>query len=304
MDGSYDVAIIGAGPAGLTAGIYSARYGLKTIVIGKNLGGMLNDVHKIENFPGFSGTGTELIKRISEQAKNLGVDIIQEIITGINKRGEFEVQTKSNRIVKSRSLIIALGTEKRKLDIEGEARFLGGGVSYCSTCDAAFFKDKTVVVIGGRNSAAHTALLLAEHAKKVWVAYRQDRLNCDGALIKKIEENKKISVAYDTTPVEIKGGEAVEKLVVEKNGKRQELAVDGVFIEIGSVPTTSIAKDLGIRLDNEGFIIVDNFMQTSINGIFAAGDITPIHLKQVITAAAQGAIAANSAYKFLKDKNI
>lgn len=307
MDDSYDVAIIGAGPAGLTAGIYSARYGLKTIVIGKNLGGMLNDTHKIENFPGFSGTGTELIKRISEQARECRAAILQNEIINIEKdekQGKFVIRTAANKKVASKSLIIATGSEKKRLNVPGEEKFLGRGVSYCATCDAPFFKDKNVAVIGGRNSAAHTALLLAEHAKMVFVVYRQNSLNCDDILLKRINKNKKIDKEYNAVPVEIKGNEVVERLVIEKGNKKQEIVVDGVFVDIGSVPVTSLIKNFGIRLNENGFIIVDDSMATNVKGIFAAGDITSSQLKQVITAAAQGAIAANSAYKFLKDKTI
>ncbi len=305
MKKSYDLAVLGAGAAGLTAGIYAARYGLKTIVIGKNLGGMLNDIHNIENFPTFNGTGAEFTKRISEQAKQCGADIAQSEIVSIekDKKGDFVIKTGDNQEIIPKSLIIATGSEKRRLNIPGEEKFLGKGVSYCATCDAPLFKGKTVAVIGGRNSAAHTALLLAEHAQRVLIVYRQGSLNCDDILIKRINKNKRINVIYNSIPLEIKGEDVVESLAIE-NGKKQELAVEGVFIDIGSVPVTSLTKNLGIKLDKNGFIIVDDSMATNIEGIFAAGDITQGQLKQIITAASQGAIAAKSSYRFLKDKKI
>lgn len=303
MGKSYDLIILGTGPAGLSAGIYAARYGLKVLVLGKDIGGMINYTNLIENYPGFTGSGADLIGKLVQQAKKFGSEIIQSEVVNIKKDKEiFEVQTAKKEALRTKAIILALGTEKRKLNVKGENRLLGRGISYCAICDAPFFKDKVVSVIGGRNSAAQAALLLAKYAKKVYIIYRQEKLNCDAFLIKKVKQNKKIEVVYGSLPVKIKGTDVVEGLVIEQQGGQQNLPVEGIFIEIGSVPIISLAKKLGLKLDKEGYIGVDLNMGTNIKGIFAAGDITQSGLKQVVTAAAQGAQAASSVYKFLRER--
>jgi thioredoxin reductase (NADPH) len=174
-------------------------------------------------------------------------------------------------------------------------------VSYCATCDAPFFKDKIVGVIGGRNSAAHAALLLAKYAKKVYIFYRQEKLNCDAFLVQHAKENKKIEIVCNALPVKIEGEDTVTKLIITQQKKEKKIQLDGIFVEIGSVPVTSIAKNLGVKLDDEGYILADAEMKTNVRGVFAAGDIVEGSLKQVVVAAGQGAVAAASAYKFLKE---
>lgn len=301
MEKNYDVIILGGGPAGLSAGIYAARYGLKTAIISKEVGGMANYATSVENYPSCSGSGAELMHSFAVQAKKLGVEIIEREIVNITKDKQFLVQTSRDEIIKASSLIICLGTEKRKLNIPGEDEFLGKGVSYCAICDSAFFKEKIVSVIGGRNSAAQTALMLSQHSKKVYILYRQKALNCDDILIAKIKNSKNIEVIYEAVPCRIEGEEIVKKLVVIEKGKKKEVKVDGVFVEIGSVPSTSLVKKIGIKTDTQGYIIVDCEMKTNIEGVFAAGDITATPLKQIVTAAANGALASFSAYKFLKE---
>lgn len=301
MEKNYDVAILGGGPAGLTAGIYSARYGLKTALISKDTGGMSNYASFVENYPAFTGSGFELMQSFLAQAKKEGVDIIQREIVNLSKDNQFLIQTSRNEIIKANSIIICLGTKKRKLNIPGEDKFLGKGVSYCVTCDATFFKDKAVAVVGGRNSAAHSALMLSLHAKKVYIAYRQKNLNCDGLLLERIKNSKNIEIVYESTPLEIRGDDAVKNFLIMGKGKERELKVEGVFVEIGSVPSTSIIKKMGVNTDKEGYIIVNDEMKTNVKGIFAAGDITSMPLKQIITAASNGAVASFSAYKFLKE---
>jgi thioredoxin reductase (NADPH) len=300
---TYDVAVLGGGPAGLSAGIYSARYGLKTLVISQDIGGMANYATSVENYPGFNGSGFELINKFAEQAKKTGVEILEREIVNIAKEKQFAIQTSRNEIITASAVIICLGTEKKKLNIRGEDKFLGSGVSYCATCDAAFFNGKIVSVIGGRNSAAQTALMLAMHAKKVYIIYRQDLLNCDDALLAKIKNSDNIKVLYKSIPLEIEGKDCVEKILIEQDGKKKELGVDGIFIEIGSVPASSIVKKIGLKTDKEGYIIADNEMKTNIKGVFAAGDIISTPFRQIISAAANGAMASFSAYKFLKEEN-
>jgi thioredoxin reductase (NADPH) len=303
MGKKYDLIVLGTGPAGLSAAIYAARYGLKVLILGKNHGGMINYSTLIENYPGFVGSGIELAKKFLEQAKRAGAEILEHEIVNIREdKGIFEVQSLKNEIFKAKAIILASGTEKRKLNIEGEDRFLGNGVSYCTICDAPLFKDKHVAVVGGRNSAAHATLLLAKYAKKVYIIYRKEKLNCDSFLAEQAKQNKKIEIVCNALPMKIGGKEIVTNLVIKQAGMQKNIKIDGIFIEVGSVPTTSLAKNLGLKLDSEGYILVDSEMRTNIKGIFAAGDITANSLKQIIVASAQGAIAAASAYKFLKDK--
>ncbi|MFH0831515.1 MAG: FAD-dependent oxidoreductase [archaeon] len=304
MEKNYDVVILGAGPAGLSSGIYAARFGLKTLVISRDIGGMMNMASLVENYPGFRGSGIELAMKMSEQAKNAGAEMLQRNISNITKqKNSFKIQTDKNEIFDARALIITLGTEKRKLNIDGEDKFLGRGVSYCATCDAPLFKGKVTVVVGGRNSAAHAALLLARYAKKVYIVYRQGRLNCDTFLLDELNKNKSIEIVYNSLPARIKGQDSVTELIVSSEGSEKSIRTDGIFVEIGSVPLTSLAKNLGLSLDEAGYILADDKMNTNVTGIYVAGDIVAGSLKQMIVASGQGAIAASSAYNFLKDNN-
>lgn len=300
----YDIAIIGAGPAGLTAALYSARNGLRVGVISKDIGGTVNSVLRIENWPGFSGSGPELIKKFYEQVKGYKIDFILEEVASIEhkdnkgKNKEFIVKTKQQEI-KCKSVILATGAEKKKLKIPGEAEFLGRGVSYCATCDSFFFKNKDVAIISESDCTATSALVLSDIAKKVYLIYRGEKLKCEDVNQEKLKEKKNVKIFYNTTPIEITGKNKVEELKIFCKGKRDVLKVDGVFIEIGSAPLAEFTKNLGLKMDNEKFIRVDEDMKTSVEGVYAAGDVTHTKLKQVVVAASQGAIAANSAYNWL-----
>jgi thioredoxin reductase (NADPH) len=295
----YDLIIVGAGPAGLTAGLYAVRSGLKSIIISKDIGGTTNSILELENWPGFKGSGTELMKQFYEQVKKYGVDFIMTDVGDIKKENEeFVVETK-NKIFKSKAIILATGTKRKELNIPGEKEFKGKGVSYCVTCDAFFFKDKIVGVIGGSDCAATSALSLSDIAKKVYVIYRGEKLRCEDINSKKLEEKENVEIIYGAIPKEIKGDEKVKSLII-KNEKDKEIEVDGLFIEIGAVALTKFVKNLKLKLDKEDYIVVDEEMKTSISGIFAAGDVTHHKLKQVIVAAGQGAIAAKSAHEYLK----
>jgi len=292
----YDVAIIGAGPAGLTAAIYSGRYLLNTLVIGKLPGGQISEAYKVCNFPSYiSITGIKLTKKIMGQVKNLGIEIKQEEVTQIKKNKAFTIKT-GDSIYEAKKVILAMGTEKRKLNVKGEDKFLGKGLSYCATCDAAFFKNKTVAVIGGSNAALTAAILLSEYANKVYVIYRKERFSrAEPVWIRQIEKNKKIETIFNSTLKEIYGKEKVEG--IKFNGR--DLKVDGIFVEIGSIPDEKFSKQLGLRTE-EGYIIINKKQETSTKGVYAAGDTTNNPLKQAITAAAEGAIAANSVYEEIK----
>ena len=287
----YDVIIIGGGPAGVAAAIYSQRYKLKTLLITKNTGGMVLDSHLIENYPGFTKiSGVELSKKFEEQIKQLNIEKIEAEIIDIDNN--LTLTDKNNNKYETKNIILALGTEKRKLNVQGEEKFLGKGVSYCYTCDAPFFKDKTVAIVGGSDSAAKAALLLADYAKKVYIIYRKENLRCEPHYLEKIK-NKNIEILNNTEIKEIKGTNFVEEVTLTNS----KLKLDGVFIEIGTIPATNLAKKLNIELDENNYIKVNNKQETNIKGVYAAGDITNQLLKQIITAAAQGAIAANSIFQ-------
>jgi thioredoxin reductase (NADPH) len=296
----YDVCILGGGAAGLTSAIYSTRYGLHTALIAKTIGGAANLAEKIENYPGFEGSGLELMQKFWKQAEKLGTEFLNSVVVNIQKdKTGFIVELKNGKVVHSRTIIVALGTEKRKLNIPGEDEFVGRGVSYCATCDAAFFKGKEVVVIGGSNSAAKTALILSKMAKKVYILYRREELRCDEIDKKKIKEKKNIEVIYNAIPLKIVGNTVVKGLEINQKGKERKLRVAGVFVEIGSVPISGMVKKLGVKTDKEGYIIVDENMATNIKGVFAAGDTIKSKLKQIVVSAGQGALAAASAKDYL-----
>ena len=302
----YDIAILGAGPAGLTAAIYASRYGLKTIVISKDVGGMANYAHKIENYPGFKGSGARLMQKFYKQAKNFGAEFISNDLIDIKKEKGFEIITSRKDRVATKAVIIALGSSRRKLNIKGEDEFLGKGVSYCATCDGNFFRNKIVAVIGGGDAACKASELLASLCKKVYMIVRGEADKCEVIVSDRLKKKNNFELVCNSVPIEIKGKEVVEELVVEVGGKKipklKGIKLDGVFIEIGSLPVSDICKILKVRTDKEGYVDVDIDMNTNVPGIFAAGDVVKTRLKQVVVAASQGAKAAKSAYDYLKSK--
>ena len=299
----YDLIIIGAGPAGLSAAIYASRYNLNTFIISEEIGGMAAEAYKIENYPGFKSIpGMELMNKFKEQVKGL-VDIKQERVIEFKKENNFVITTKKS-IYKSKTVIVAAGTKRRKLNIKGEKEFLGRGVSYCATCDAAFFKDRIVGVVGGNDAAAMSALLLAEYAKKVFIIYRKEKIRAEPLRVSQLEKNKKITIINSTNVVAVNGDKMMSSVTLDREfNNSKELNLNGLFIEIGSIPSTVLTKKLGIKLDEEGYIIVDSSQKTNVNGFYAAGDITSgsNKFRQIITAASEGAIAAHSVYEFLKN---
>lgn len=298
MEKNYDIVIIGAGPAGLTAGIYAARSGLKTAIIAKEIGGTANSILRIENWPGYKGTGMDLMKKFYEHFKNFDVEMITGEVEKIERKNRrFLIQSEKGKFEAS-AIIIATGRERKRLDIPGEEKLKGRGVSYCTTCDAFFFKDKITAVIGGSDCAATSALALADVAKKVYVISRGNELKCEAINSKRLNQKKNVELVNNSVPLEIKGEEKVESLVIQEGKKKREIKLDAVFIEIGSIPIAELMKDL--KLNEENFIIVDSEMKTSIPGVFAAGDITNFKLKQVLISSAQGAVAAKSASEYLK----
>jgi len=299
----YDVVILGGGPAGLTAAIYASRYNMKTAVITLNIGGMAVLAPKIENYPGYEGSGIELMQRFHKQAMGFGAKFLHEQITDIYKDkddGGYIIETKTGKHVHTKTIIIALGTERRKLKIPGEDEFLGRGVSYCVTCDGNFFKNKNVAIVGGGNAACGAALVMSNIAKKTYLVYRGEQLKCEAVSQKQIEKDKNIEVLFNAVPEEIKGEKVVKELILKIKNKKESIKVDGVFIEIGSIPATFAAQKLGVKTDAEGYVDINEHMETNIPGVYAAGDAVKSKLKQVVVAASQGAIAAKSASDHIK----
>lgn len=295
----YDVAILGAGPAGLSAAIYASRYGLKTIVIAREIGGTANYAHSIENYPGYEGSGAELMKRFYNQAKNFGAEFLNDDLIDIKKMKDFEVITSRKVRIGAKAIIIALGTQRKKLNIKGEDKFLGKGVSYCAVCDGNFFRNKTVAVIGGGDAACKASELMLGIAKKVYMICRGNSSSCESIVSKRLTSRDNFEMICDAEPVEIKGREVVKSLVI-KQKKKKILKLDGVFIEIGSLPLSDICRILKVETNSEGYVLVDGDMHTNVKGISAAGDVVKTKLKQVIVAAGQGAKAAKAAFDFLK----
>ena len=298
MTNKYDVIIIGAGPAGLSAAIYAARYKLKTIVISKDLGGLAATAHKVCNYPSQNNiSGFELTQEIVGHLEELGGEIRQEEVKGMKKDEKgFVVLTDKGKYF-SKRVILATGRKKQVLGVSGEKEFLGKGVSYCATCDAAFYKNKIVAVVGGGNAAVTAALLLAEYTEKVYIIYRKDGFfRAEPAWVKQLEKEKKIEPIFGSVVKEILG-EGFVKGVVLGDGRRVDL--DGVFIEVGFSPDETLAKELGLERE-KGYVVVDKNQKTSVEGVFAVGDCTNNSLKQVVTACAEGAVASTSVYEELK----
>ncbi|KKU53604.1 MAG: Thioredoxin reductase [Candidatus Moranbacteria bacterium GW2011_GWE1_49_15] len=298
----YDLVIVGAGPAGLGASIYASRYKLGHVVLGEEIGGQVTEAWEIENYAGFESiSGKELMERFRKQTENLGAKIVPSVVQKVSQKGEgFEIHTNVDNY-EAKAVIFALGMKPRKMNIPGEDEFVGKGVSYCATCDAMFFRRKEVVVVGGGDAAATAAIHLSEFASKVTLLYK-DELSAEPSWVEEMEKNPKIEIRCCSKVVGIKGTHKVESIIYENSGKIEELAVEGVFIEIGSTPGVMIAKELGVATDEQSYIVVDQTQKTNVENVYAAGDVTTgsNKFRQIITAVAEGAVAAGSVYKKLK----
>ena len=302
---NYELIIIGSGCSGLTSGIYAGRYKLKTLIIGSSFGGVILEAHNIENYPGFTSiTGIELMKKFKKSVDLLNIPILQKEVISIKKqKNKFCIQTRDNNLFYSTTIIICCGTKRRKLSIEGEEKFKGKGVSYCTTCDAPVFAERIVAVIGGSNSACQSAILLSKYASKVYIIYRQNKLRAEPINIENVIKNKKIKIIYNTNIVKLNGKNYLESIELDNIYKESKiLNIDGIFVEIGAEPSVYFAEDLNLELSKNKEIIVDKFCNTNIKGVYAAGDITDTPFRQLITACGQGAIAALSAYKYILKK--
>lgn len=307
MNDIYDVAIIGTGAAGLSASIYASRYKLKNVVFGKTPGGTVVDGHKICNYPGIEEiTGIELGMNMYNHAKKEGGEIVNESIVDIQKDGDiFKLTSDNEKVYEAKTVILATGTDRNKLAIPGEDKYLGKGVSYCATCDGMFYRDKTVAVIGGSSAATMAAVMLSDIAKKVYIIYRGTELRGEPAWAYQAKEKENIEIIYQTLLTELYGNGRLEGVKLSKPYKGSEsLELDGIFVEIGSEPNIVLPLKMGIKVDEHNYIVVDGEQKTSIEGIWAAGDCTTNsnYLKQVVTAASEGAVAANSIYMYLKEK--
>ncbi len=299
----YDIIIVGAGPAGLTSAIFAKRHGLNVLVLDNPVEmSSLGEAPLVENWPGTKSiTGIELLENMKEHVKSLGVEIKSEAATGISRNGSFSVDTEGNKY-ESKALILAMGLRHRKAKVEGAEKFLGKGLSYCTVCDGPMFKGKTVAVIGGGDAAVKGAIALKDMGvEKVFVVHRRDQLRAEEMLQKRLFDSG-AEMVWNSVIDGITGRDSVESITVKntETGEKRKIDVDGVFIEIGSVPVTELLKELDIRLDKNGFIAVNNAMETNVPGVFAAGDISNNQLKQNITACSEGAVAAISAYRYIK----
>jgi thioredoxin-disulfide reductase len=298
----YDIIIVGGGPAGLSSAIYGGRRMLKTLVLAKNIGGQAAIAKNVENYPGIDSiTGLDLVLKMKEQAEKFGAEIKFEEVIGIEKKDEKIIVKTNTAEYESKSVILSFGLTPRDLGVPGEKEYIGKGVSYCATCDAPFFKNKTVAVIGGGNSAIDAALVMSKIATKVYLVHRRDGFRAEDALVCQLRETKNIEPVLNSVAKEVKGKEFVENLVVadvNDENKTREIEVDGVFIEVGLLPKTDWVKDF-LKIDENGQIAKDKKCATSVEGVFAAGDVSDVAYKQIIIAAGEGATAALAAHQYI-----
>ncbi|MBO8165442.1 MAG: thioredoxin-disulfide reductase [Brevibacillus sp.] len=303
----YDVIIAGAGPAGMTAAVYTSRANMSTLMIERGIpGGQMANTEDVENYPGFEHIlGPDLSTKMFEHAKKFGAEYAYGEIKEIQDGNPFKkVVTSDNKEYIAKSVIVATGAEHRLLGVPGEKELSGRGVSYCAVCDGAFFRGKELVVVGGGDSAVEEAVFLTRFATKVTIVHRRDQFRAQKILQKRAFENEKIDVIWDTQVKEIRGDGVVQSVLLEntKTGEQREFPTNGVFIYIGMDPLTSCVKQLGIT-NEAGYIETDEAMRTRVPGIFAAGDVREKTLRQIVTATGDGSIAAQSAQHYVENLN-
>jgi len=301
---TWDLIIIGAGAGGLTAGIYGARSGLKAIILEKQMpGGATIESPAIENYPGFPSIhGQELIDKMVTHATKFGVKINQlEAVDALEFSGEKRIVKTGRTTYEAPAIIITTGTHHRELGVPGEKEFSGRGVSYCALCDGAFFKGKTVMVVGGGNSAATSAQILANLASNVKLVHRRDQLRAEEIILEDLRQ-RGVEFLLNTVVKEIRGDTVVKSAVVSDNktGETKEVEVNGVFVQVGEVPNSEFAKNAGVKVDEEGYIIVDSMQRTNVPGVYAAGDVTVNPVKQIGTAVGQAIVAATDAFGYIR----
>jgi len=302
----YEVIIVGGGPAGLTAGLYTCRSRLKSLLIEKMVvGGQALTIKMVKNYPGFKDgiKGLELIQNMEEQAKKFGLDILTGDVEGVSAgEGNLRQIKLSDRELSCRALIIASGSKHNEMGVKGESELRGRGVSYCATCDGSFFRGLDIAVIGGNNSAVEEGIFLTKYAKKVYIVHRRDQLSADKIVQERAFKNKKIEFVWNTVLERIEGNQTVNAILLRnvKTNTLSKLEVGGVFMYVGIKPNTEFLKGI-VALDERGFIITDDEMKTSLPGIFAAGDVRVKLLRQIATAVGDGATAAFTAEKYIED---
>lgn len=303
---TYDFIIIGAGPAGLAAAQYASRANIKTLLIDQSIpGGQVLNIFSLENYPGLfpAVSGTQYIENARQQALSFGAEIIQTIVSSVDKvKNDFTVTTSSGTFT-SQTLLLATGAEHRKLGVPGEKEFSGRGVSYCATCDGPFFRNRKILVVGGGDSACDEATYLATLSTQVTMVHRKAQFRAQKAVAERVLNNPNISVMFNTTVKEIKGDNKVTSVILTntETGTETEYATDSVFIFVGMQPRTSLFEILPV--DEGGYIKTDENMHTVIPGLYAAGDVRSKSFRQVVTACADGAIAANEAAKYIRELN-
>ena len=301
----WDLIIIGAGPAGLSAGIYAARSGLKTMIIEEKMaGGTTSDAPIVENYPGFSQiSGGELAEKMVFHCKKMGVTIGElETVSSLRLHDDEKTVVTHKAEYVAKALIFATGSHYREIGVPGEREFRGKGVSYCAVCDGPFFKGKKILVVGGGNSAATAILYLSGVVGEVVVVHRKHAFRAEEALVKDISEKKNVRVLWNTEVQEIKGEKNVNSVILldNKTGETRELAVNAVFVQVGEAPNSQIAKEAGVEVDEHGYVRIDVYQKTNLPGVYAAGDVTSHPVKQVGTAVGQGITAALQAYVYIR----
>jgi thioredoxin reductase (NADPH) len=299
----YDVVVIGSGPAGLVAALYASRASLATLLLtGNQIGGQIALTWEVDNYPGFPEglTGPELVERLKKHAERFGAKVEMDEVTALDLSERPFTITTYGGDYRAKTLILATGASPRRLGIPGETEFTGRGVSYCATCDGWFFRDKNVAVVGGGDSALEEALFLTKHASKVTVIHRRDELRAGPALQSRARENDKIEFIWDTVVEEVVGEDGVKSLRLRnvKTGELSEFLVDGVFIFVGHIPNTQLYR-AQLEMDDHGYLETNMRMQTSVEGVWAAGEVGDPRFRQVITSAGMGAAAAIEAQRWL-----
>lgn len=297
----YDVIIIGGGPAGLSAAIYTARALKKTLIIEEaNFGGQITQAVEVENYPGYENiSGMELGQKMFDQATHLGAESIYGTVSKIKKEKDNFQVTVGTKKYQSKVVIYGAGASPRKLGIKEENKYLGSGLSYCATCDGAFFKGKTVCVVGGGNTAIDDAIYLANICEKVYLIHRRDTFRAEPIKVNTLKERKNIEFITNAKVLEIQGENKVDKIVLSKENKEESIATDGVFVAIGHVPNTDLVKEL-VPLNDNGYIITNHELETSLPGFYAVGDVREKQVRQLTTATNDGTIAAISACEYLE----
>ena len=303
---THDVIIIGAGPAGYTAGIYCSRARHDTILISGLLpGGQLMNTTDVENYPGFDEgiMGPDLMQIMRKQTENMGTKIIDDVVTNVDfSQNPFKVSTASTNF-EAKTVIVCTGATPRKIGIDGEQTFAGKGVSYCATCDGAFFRDQELAVVGGGDSCMEEATFLTKFASKVHIIHRRDEFRASKIMQERALNNEKIIVHWNNTVLDIKGDQKVQRVILKDTKTEEETSIDlaGVFVAIGHEPNTSLFKDQ-LNLDENGYIILNKNTQTSVDGVFSAGDVHDHRYRQAVTAAGYGCMAAIDVDKYLSEQ--